>query len=132
LPVLIKTYYRFLSLSALQGIYVHLIRLISHSITYLIIIAPIPYILFSYSQPIFPSKSTPFEPIIPFSFTYIPPISPSISHLFHFYSSQVSSEAQGAILDAISEVFEPVISQVKKVRGVHPSATSKASPFTGK
>jgi hypothetical protein len=44
----------------------------------------------------------------------------------------VSSEAQGAILDAISEVFEPVISQVKKVRGIHPSATSKASPFTGK
>ena len=44
----------------------------------------------------------------------------------------MSSEAQGAILDAISEVFEPVISQVKKVRGIHPSAASKASPFTGK
>jgi hypothetical protein len=36
--------------------------------------------------------------------------------------TKVSPEAQGAILDAIYEVFEPVVSQVKKVRGVHPSA----------
>ena len=44
----------------------------------------------------------------------------------------MSSEAQGAILDAISEVFEPVISQVKKVRGIHPSANLKTTNFTGK
>ena len=33
--------------------------------------------------------------------------------------SKVHSKAQGAILDAIAEVFEPVSSKIKKVRGAH-------------
>ena len=32
------------------------------------------------------------------------------------------AEAQGAILDAIAEVFEPISSKIKKVRGVHATA----------